>query len=84
MSETYSTGFSNNGGVAMLGNPAAADAVQDIDTLVLNKPNAPWRVVVEGAFPIDNSDARTPVDVAVSVYEGGIPLFSANAEMSIQ
>lgn len=84
MSETYSTGVSNNGGIAMLGNPAAADAVQTIDTLVLDKPNAPWRVVVGGAFPTDASDARTPVDVAVSVYEGGIPLFSANAEMSIQ
>lgn len=80
----YSTGFSNDGGVAILGNPDITDAVQDIDTLVLNKPNAPWRIVTEGAWPTDVSDARTATPVTVTVYEGALPLFSANADMSIQ
>lgn len=84
MTDTYSTGISNNGGIAMVGNPGAVDAVQNIDSLVFNKPTAPWRVIVAGTLPTDASDARTPTNVAVSVYEGAMPLFSANASMSIQ
>ncbi|AXH72295.1 MAG: CotH protein [Caudoviricetes sp.] len=84
MSSAYSTGFSNNGGLAVLGNPDAVDAVQNIDKIVLSKPNAPWRIVTNGAWPTDTSDARTATNVAVTVYEGALPLFSADAAMSIQ
>lgn len=84
MSGVYSTGFSNDGGIALLSNPDTVDAVQGIDTIVLNKPNAPWRIVTQGAWPTDVSDARTATSVTVSVYEGALPLFSANANMSIQ
>lgn len=84
MTNVYSTGFTNNSGIAMFGNADSIDAIQDIDTIVLNKPSAPWRIIVNGDWPTDTSDARTATNVAVTVYEGTLPLFSANAAMSIQ
>lgn len=71
------TGYINNGGLVEYGQNNTSD---QWDYIALNKPSAPWRILVEGDLP----DTSTTPNMTVSFFEGTIPLFSAYGTWKVQ
>lgn len=71
------TGYINNGGLVQTGQNNISD---QWDYLSLNKPSAPWRILVEGDLPTD----KDGTEMTVSVFEGTLPLFSAYGKWGVQ